>query len=188
MGLLITDEICGFGCSFGHPLGALFDDVGAAAGFGDPFSQPNADVDLISPDGDLPISAATPIGSFHDEGGQVAVLQGEFYGDYEVRIGTQQMFDDGAYVVAYSGIAGSGNRCSTYLQNRRISFVTPMGLPLGQVKVVAVALQSMATPRASSMNIVKRAHYSRLYQIASLFPTSYATNVALTVREEVLYD
>ena len=184
MGLLITDTFSGFGCSFGHPVSAMFDDVGAFAGFGDPYSQPNANVDVINPEPEI----ALPVGLFHDEGGQVAVLQGEFYGEYEVRLGTQQMFDDGAYVVAYSGVAGSGNRCTTYLQNRRISFVTPMGLPLGNIKVVAVALQSMATPRESTLRIVKRAHYSRLYQLASLFPTSYATNVALTVREEVLYD
>tara|TARA_R110002110_G_scaffold92555_11_gene241494 strand:+ start:4425 stop:4973 length:549 start_codon:yes stop_codon:yes gene_type:complete len=182
MGLISQDKICGMGCSFGHRVGGLFNDVGAFAGFGDPYSQLDADVSVNNPE------VTSELGIFHDEGGQVAVLFGEFFGEYHVRLGTQAMHDAGEYVVAYSGIAGLGQRCQSYLHNRRVSFVIPMGLPLGDIVVVALALQSVASPRSGTLHIVKRAHYSRLYQLASLFPTSYATNVATTVREEKIYD
>jgi hypothetical protein len=182
MGLISQDNALGFGSSFGHPVSDVFSDIGAKAGFGDPYAaQYEQDISASNPE------LSPPLGVFHDEGGQVVVLTGEFYGDYEVRLGTQEMFDEGAHVVAYSGIAGNGRRCEPYLQQRRLSFVTPMGLPLGQVLVVAVALESMASPRTSVIEIVKHAHYSRLYQLASLFPASYAVNVAQTLRDERLY-
>lgn len=183
----------GFGSSFGSPADALTDEVfatlegiSALAGFGSPFSPIDAQVDVLDH-----LGAQAPIdelGAFHDEGGQVVTLSGEFFGEYEVRVGTQQMFDEGRYVVAYSGLSGAGQRCLSYMQNRRLSFVTPMGLPLGEIKVVALALQSMATPRTASIQIRKRTHQSRLYSLSSLFPPSYATHVAQTVRDEHLYD
>ena len=170
-------ETAGEGAIFGHPTkgGAFFEDLQEtnSVGYGDV-------VGSLSRDN---ISS----GVFHDEGGQVVVIKGEFFGRYRVTVGTQDMFDNSQEIVAYSGIAGEGNRCIPFARQRRLSFVTPMGLPLGEILVFAEALESNQSPIRGSFTVVKRPHLSRLYSLAGMFPPSFLTNVATTIREEVLY-
>ena len=109
-------------------------------------------------------------GFFHDEGGQVVVLRGEFFGEYQVKIGSQQMFDDGEELACYSGVAGDADRCSPYARQRRLSFVTPMGLPLGTVLAVASPLQANTDPIRASLVIVRRPLYGRLPHDSQFIP------------------
>lgn len=172
------NEGAGHGASRGHPskTGSFFDELNETnrVGFGNRVGSLSRD--------------NSSSGVFHDEGGQVVVLNGEFFGRYRVSVGTQEMFDAGQEIVAYSGVAGEGYKCIPYAQQRRLSFVTPMGLPLGEILIFAEALESNQSPIRGSFTVVKRPHLTRLYSLASMFPSSFLTNVATTIREEILYD
>ena len=172
-----TEETIGHGTSYGHPVDDVLFPVQVeynAVGFGDPLKS-------------LARSEVQPLGEYHDEGGQVAVIKGEFFGRYRVRIGTQAMFDSGDDLVCYSGIAGETFKCQPYLLQRRLSFVVPMGLPLGTNLVLAEAIEATQSPIRASLTIVKRPIYTRLYSIARSFPLSFDTNVANTIKESELY-
>ena len=166
----------GRGFALGHPISEYFNPVAVlTAGYGNRV-------------GSTARSTIQSLGLFHDEGGQMPVLRGEFFGEYLVRIGTQAMFDNNEEITCYSGIAGDGQRCRPYARQRRLSFVTPMGLPLGSVLVVATPLESSSGPIRGTIEIVRRPLYGRLHTIASAFPESFATRVPVTMREREMYD
>jgi len=170
-------NMAGKGFALGHPISAYFDPSVQAlnAGFGNRVRGTAR-------------NTIQAIGTFHDEGGQVPVLRGEFFGDYLVRVGTQAMFDNGEQITCYSGIAGDGQTCKPYARQRRLAFVTPMGLPLGTIKVVATPIQSSSGPIRGTIEIVRRPLFGRLHTIASAFPESFATRVPVTMREREMYD
>ena len=174
---MATADSVGHGTSYGHRV----DDVMFpktidynTIGFGNPLKS-------------LARQTVQNLGDYHDEGGQVAVVNGEFFGRYRVRVGTQEMFDNGLDRTCYSGVAGEGYKCQPYSLQRRLSFVVPMGLPLGTVLVLIEALESSQSPIRASLSIVKRPIYTRLYSIARSFPLSYDTRVSNTIIESELY-
>ena len=172
----IVENQVGLGAIRGHPNNVSFPSgLKNAVGLGNPLKS-------------LVRSVIQDVGVYHDEGGQVVILRGEFFGRYRVSIGTQEMFDNGLQVICYSGIAGEGQRCVPYARQRRLSFVMPMGLPLGTVNIMAEALEAQQSPIRATLSVVKRPLYGRLYTIARSFPDCYSTEVANSMREAKVYD